>query len=331
MSETRTLEDTIDQYLNGFDNLNTVRAYGQILKPFAVDFGRQRSLDSITPDDIERWDLAMRDAMPPIAKATLMSRRKTMKIFWNWCVKHEFVAISPARFLKIKKQRNSLVTKAIPSEVLSAMLEQVNRKRASSVVTRDTAILSLMITYGARAGDVARLPLSNINLREEWIVLHVKGDNEIRLPVPPQTGRHLAAWLEIRRSQIPDPPHSFVFTTNRTAEGNRYGPMASSSISTLIKRLSKEVCGIAYGPHSIRHWFGQHHADNRTPPTILRDIMGHSDVKITLDHYYNQDFDRIGHVLNETEMGRDLLSKPISAVDPDQKGKILRVNFKSTG
>lgn len=311
------LGETVAYYLERTDNLNTRRTYGRILSPFARDFGPERELDDISVQDLDAWDRRMTDS--GLATATVMSRRKAMRVFWNWTVKRELVSESPARFITVKKRRVPLVTKAIPREVLADMLSAVRHKREEFVAIRDTAILGLLTTYGARAGDVARLRQHFVNLKEAWIVLHVKGDKEIRLPLPPETAQVLSRWLTVRQTIVPTSPHDFVFVALR----RDYPPLTSESISTMIKRLSKDVCGTAYGPHSIRHWRGQDLADHQTPPPLARDILGHSDVRITLDHYYNQDYERAKQLLESSEMGRSLGE----AGKKNRRAKIVKVNF----
>lgn len=70
------------------------------------------------------------------------------------------------------------------------------------------------------------------------------------------------------------------------------------------------MSGKAYGPHSIRHWRGQHLADKKTPPTVAQAILGHSDVKTTLDYYYNQDAERLRAVLEENELLKGKTTRP---------------------
>ncbi len=299
-----TLQEAIGQFLARYDNAETLRGHGATLQAFARQVGPERALGSLTPEDVDRWYAALRARK--LAAATLANRGKIIKAFCNWCVQREYLGKSPARLLTLKKRSAAMITKAIPGDVLGAMLEQVNHKRSGFVAARDSAILALMATFGARAGDVARLPAANVNLAEAWIVLRVKGGKEIRLPLPGETAAVLARWLDIRQALRPDPPHELLFTTVRTAPGRRYGPLVSGSISTLVKRLSASVGGKAYGPHSIRHWRGQSLADQHVPATIIRDILGHSDVKITLDHYFNQDDERVRAVLERTELGKSL-------------------------
>ncbi|MBI5959072.1 MAG: tyrosine-type recombinase/integrase [Chloroflexi bacterium] len=294
------LQEGVERFLARYSNPNTLKGYRDILLAYVQDFGAKTPLETFTSERLDEWytDQVGRG----LAEATLASRIKTMKAFWNWCVKMGYIESNPAGFLVPKKRKISLITKAMPGKVLSAIMEAATQKHQKFSAIRDTAILAIMSTYGARAGDVAHLRLSNLNLAEQWLVLHVKGDKDVPLPLPPETEELLQHWLILRYDLDPDPPHDFVFTTNRTTPGKRYGPMAPESVGTVIKRLSVQVSGKTYGPHSIRHWRGQDLADKRVPPTTVQAILGHSDVKTTLDHYYNQDTERLRAALEENEL-----------------------------
>lgn len=327
--EGYNLEDAIAMYLAHHDNAETARAYRQTLARFADGYNNERPrnwgirpIQSFTVVDLDVFDNELKGR--GLASATLMSHRRRIKAFWNWCVKRKLIPETPASEMKIKRRRVSMASKAIPSDVLREMLNRVGRKREFKAAVRDTAILGLMVTYGARRSDVIRTQVNNVNLRESWIVLHTKGNYELRLPLPPILKRHLAAWLDLRATLYTE--HPYVFTVTRPSPGGVYTPLTAESVSTMIKRLSESVCGHPYGPHAIRHWFGQYNADNRIPPTLLRDLMGHSDVKITLDHYYNQDFDRMRTVLNSTDMARDLVAAAGTA--PQVKSNLVFIDFK---
>jgi integrase len=300
----RRLDDTIAAFLVKYDNLVTKETYEQTLVPFAEVVGSDQVLESVTPEMVDDWYLRL--ANKGLANATMRSRTKMVKVFWNWCVRREYVTRSPARFLVIKQYKPNTVSKAIPTEVLVAMFELAQRKPYTFLAFRDTAILALLITFGARVGAVARLTLRDIHFQKRSISLHIKGGREHVLPLPKQTGKHLAAWLEMRATCFPDPTHDYVFANIHTRPGHRHRPLAAGSISTMVRRLSQRVCGQGYGPHSIRHWRGQTLADQRIAPTIVQAILGHTNVKTTLEHYYNQDWSRVEYVLRVYELGQNL-------------------------
>jgi integrase/recombinase XerD len=296
----RRIDDTITAFLAQYSNPETRRTYGKTLSPFAEAVGTHRALESITPELMDTWHqgLCQRDLAP----ATIASRTKMIKIFWNWCVRREYITQNPARFLVVRPYNKLLASKAIPGDILRAMFDAAQHKPCAFLAARDTAILALLITYGARVGDVARLTLEDIRLDEHQIVFHLKGTKKHLLPLPDQTSHYLANWLALRSACTPDPTHHRVFVTIHTRPGHRHAPLTATGMATLIRRLSQHVGRQGYGPHAIRHWRGQTLADQRVPPTIVQAILGHSHVRTTLIHYYNQDWPRLQQVLTTQDL-----------------------------
>lgn len=320
MSQPDTLEEAVRAFLRKKKNPGTRRAYAQVLEPFARDFGPRRPLDTITTQDIDAWDDML--TARSLAAATVTSHYKRMKAFWNWCVERELADISPARFLKIRKRRVNLASKALPVNIRTAMLDAVQRKPARLPRLRDTAILALIATYGARGIDVQRLTLPRINFAQEWIVWHTKGDHEDRRPLPPDTAAHLRTWIDFRQTLHPDPAHNFVFVNIRTAPGQRYQPLKAGSIQTMFKRLALRVCGQMHGPHSARHLRAQELLDAGFPAELVMEILGHQS-RETLANYANQDWDRQKRALAATDMGRNP-NAPSEALPG--KGKVVDVD-----
>jgi integrase len=296
------LDEAVKRFLLRYDNQKTVLSYRRVLDPFKFTLGPTFPLAAIGPEEIDIWNSDLRDHEPPLSPWTLASRRKRLKAFFNWCVERGYLTQSPARFLKVNQPRTRAGSKAIPDSILLAMLDAARQKTDLFTRARDSAVIGLIITFGARVGDVARLVLPHV--APDWIVFDVKGGAEHRLPMPPETGALLTRWLEIRHTLNPDPDHNHVFTNNRLTPGTRYGPLTVDSIATLFRRLSKEVSGQAYGPHSIRHWRGQSLFDDGVPPTVVQELLGHRSIETTLKFYANQDYDRLRRVLERTELGK---------------------------
>jgi site-specific recombinase XerD len=178
-SPARRLDDTIAAFLTGHDNPVTRQTYEKALRVFAEAVGPQRRLDEITPDLVDSWHQQLRATR--LAVVTVAKRTKVVKTFWNWCVRREYIPLSPARFLVVKQPPPQPGSKAIPGEVLTAMFEAVQHKPCAFLAVRDTALLALLITFGARAGDVTRLKLGGVDLDHHQIVFRVV-KNGVRCP-----------------------------------------------------------------------------------------------------------------------------------------------------
>lgn len=296
----RSLQETLTAFLARYPNAETRRTYLKALQAFTEVAGPQCPLEAVTPDMVDVWHHRL--GQSGLAAATVASRTKIVKAFWNWCVTREYVSRSPARFVVVKTTHYPLGSKAIPQSVLHAMFEAVQHKPQPLLAARDTAILALLITFGARVGDVARLSLPQVDLANHRITFPVKGGKTLWLPLPAQTGHYLATWLTRRTTCTPTPPHSQVFVSIHPRPGHPYAPLTATGIAAMIRRLSQQVSGRAYGPHAIRHWRGQTLADHRVAPTVVQAILGHSDVRITLEHYYNQDWTRVQQILDMYEL-----------------------------
>lgn len=294
------LVDVVRGYLERQRNPHTRRSYQQALLPL-VEANSGAALKAVTPEDLDRWEDGLYER--GLADATIASRKKAVKAFWNWCVGRELVHENPARHLKIGTRRINKSAKALAPDIRSAMLNVVQQKREELPRVRDTAILALIATYGARSIDIARLTLRRVNLAQGWLVFDRKGHNEDRQPLPPETARILRAWIEYRLELHPDPDHNFVFVSIRTQPGQRHQPLQAVSIQSMFKRLALEVSGQMHGPHSARHLRAQELLDAGLPRELVAQILGHSSTD-TLAYYANQDWERQKRALEAFELGR---------------------------
>jgi site-specific recombinase XerD len=80
-----------------------------------------------------------------------------------------------------------------PAQV-EKLLRGCNQKTQTG--RRDYAVLLLLARLGLRAGEVVHLTLENINWEAGEILVRGKSAREDRLPLPPDVGRALAAYLK---------------------------------------------------------------------------------------------------------------------------------------
>ena len=81
---------------------------------------------------------------------------------------------------------------------------------------RDYAIVILLVRLGLRRGEVAALRLDDIGWRAGELVVRGKRGRSDRLPLPPDVGRAIAAYLKSGR---PSCPLREVFLTGRAPLG----------------------------------------------------------------------------------------------------------------
>ena len=115
---------------------------------------------------------------------------------------------------------------------------------------RDYAILMMLARLGLRADEVVTLTLDDIDWRSGEMLLSAKGRQRARMPIPPDVGAAVVAYL---RDGRPTSSSRRVFLRTLAP------PMgfASGSAITMIAKTALERAGIHgcahHGAHVFRH------------------------------------------------------------------------------
>jgi len=142
----------------------------------------------------------------------------------------------------------STVPRSIPAAHVKQVLFACNRKNA--VGRRDYAILLLLARLGLRSGEVARLKLEDIEWKSGCITIHGKAGRTDQLPVPPDVGKAIAAYLRDGRPKISG--NRFLFLRTRAPLA---GFKDQQSVGAVVKRalLRAGIVSPRNGAHQFRH------------------------------------------------------------------------------
>jgi integrase/recombinase XerD len=130
---------------------------------------------------------------------------------------------------------------------VSALLASCNRQRP--VGRRDYAILVLLVRLGLRAAEVAVLRLDDIDWRAGQIVVRGKGRTEEVLPLPPDVGSAIAAYLRRGRPQRPE--REVFLRVNAPLRG-----LTADGVSEVVRAASERAGLGSFGAHRLRHTTG---------------------------------------------------------------------------
>jgi len=130
---------------------------------------------------------------------------------------------------------------------VTALLASCDRRRPMG--RRDYAILVLLARLGLRAAEVAVLRLDDIDWRAAQIVVRGKGRTEEFMPLPPDVGSAIAAYL--RRGR-PRRPEREVFL-RMNAPLRRLTP---EGVSEVVRAASERAGLGSFGAHRLRHTAG---------------------------------------------------------------------------
>jgi len=168
--------------------------------------------------------------------------------------------------------------------------EQVERllascDRGSPQGSRDYAILLLLARLGVRAIEVARLELNDIDWRAGELIVRGKGCREDRLPLVPEVGEALAAYLRHGR---PKCATRRVFVRVRApvrAIGERGG------VTTMV-RAALDRAGIESpikGAHMLRHSLATRMLQGGASMSEIAEVLRHRSPQTT-EIYAKVDF-----------------------------------------
>jgi len=137
----------------------------------------------------------------------------------------------------IRQWKLASLPKHLSAEEVDRTLETCDEK--SPVGKRDRAIMVLLQRLALRAGEVARLRLSDVDWREGEIRIHPpKSARERKLPLPSDVGQTLADYVQNSRPTSSQP---FIFLRTRAP----FGPITGCSTVSCIAKRHLKLAGIS--------------------------------------------------------------------------------------
>lgn len=173
------------------------------------------------------------------------------------------------------------IPSALRAEEVRRVLE-VTREDQSPVGLRDYAILTLLATYGLRAGEIVGLRLEDIDWRRDILrVRHSKTGTYSELPLLREPGEAVLRYLQKAR---PASAHREVFLRIQAP----HRPFQDGSILNCVTSARLQAAGITpqgrKGPHAFRHARAVSLLRSGVPLKIIGDVLGHTSAAATAEY-----------------------------------------------
>jgi integrase/recombinase XerD len=163
---------------------------------------------------------------------------------------------------------------------LGAVLAQADDSTA--IGRRDAVLLSVLYDTGARSQELLDLRVKDLRLdAPAHVRLKGKGRKTRIVPLMPSTVALLRTFLQAQQLLEPDAGDRPVFV------GRHGAPMSRSGLRYLLAQHVKSAANLRtsipnnVGPHTLRHSKAMHMLQAGVPLVIIRDILGHVDMKTT--------------------------------------------------
>lgn len=223
----------------------TVAAYLRVVRAFvreSVEAIHPAPLDAQTVRDFLR--VRARGRAPRSAQGVASALRSFLRFLF---LRGETAGDLASSIPTVRQWRQAQVPRALAAPDVERLLDTCDR--ASAIGRRDHAILLLLARLGLRAGEIVALELDDLRWREGEIVVRGKGGFRDRLPLPPDAGAALSAYL---RTDRPRGASRRVFLCAKAPQRGFAGP---SSVSTIVtRRLGRAgLAPATRGAHLLRH------------------------------------------------------------------------------
>ena len=222
----------------------TADFYERVVREFLTGHFGSRAIDvgSLTATDVCDFVLRVsRTASVSYTKYKVSALRSFLRYLY---VRGKLAVDLAASVPTAAGWRLTSLPKALTPEEVSRLLRSCDRR--THVGRRSYAAMLTMVRLGLRAGEVAALELDDVHWTRGEIVIHGKGGQADRLPLPHDVGTALASY--VRRSR-PRVDSRKVFLRVRAPQG----ALSSSGVKAIVTEAGRRAGFVPLGAHRLRH------------------------------------------------------------------------------
>lgn len=245
------------------------------------------------------------------SQATTTGRKiSSLRSFYRFLVREEYAESNPFSGLRSPKRGRNLPD-ILSVEEIGRLLEMPAKMMGKPsgkkegpqskpsgfdeyTVLRDTAVLEVLYSTGARVSEVASLLESDIDILSGVIKVRGKGKKERLAPLGGPASRALSAMLRKAEEVWPGKGRSKAVFLN--VKGAR---LTTRSIERIMKKyLVATGLNQNLSPHALRHSFATHMLDAGADLRSVQELLGHSSLSTT-QIYTHITIDRLKKVYEE--------------------------------
>jgi len=158
--------------------------------------------------------------------------------------------------------------------------DQVRAFLRSLIRYRDLSIVHFMLLCGLRSREVLELKVGDVVFSDSRVRVRGKGERDRALPLPDVLARALCQYQQLERPRKCAEQRLFV-----VLQGKQRGrPMTAAGLRSLFRHRRRRPVLAMANAHRFRHTFGADMARAGVRLPILQQMMGHADLKTTLQY-----------------------------------------------
>lgn len=210
------------------------------------------------------------------SKSTTARKLATLRSFYKFLVKRDYISGNPVTTIKTPKQDKKL-PKFLEYEQVQRLL---NTPPANSWLgTRDRAIMEVLYSTGMRVSELVGLNMDDVDFLSEVIHIRGKGKKERICPIGTSALQAIQSYIEYRNKRMANDSgfDSKVLFANK--HGKRLS--ARSVRRKMDKYLLQAGLDPSISPHTLRHSFATHMLNNGADLRSVQELLGHQSLSTT--------------------------------------------------
>lgn len=274
----------LDGFLNYMKNvknrsLNTLNAYESDLNDFFSLFSDLNCMNEISLFDIETVyiDHLLEKGNGATSRARKLS---SLRSFYRWAFLNGLIDSNIFESIEMPKIPHK-EPKVMDMNEVKAVMESVKNdegRESESESGRNFAILSLMFSTGVRRSEVTEIKLNDLNLDNNSILIHGKGNKERIVYFNDSVKNTLIQYLESQRKLLNSAFNSdYLFVSKKSEK------LSAVSINRIVNKYL-ESAGIkekGYTAHSTRKAFATCIYEATKDIVAVQRLLGHSSIATT--------------------------------------------------
>lgn len=227
------------------------------------------------------------------AASTVARKLASIKAFYRFLTAERYIRRNPAEVLEAAS-RGLHLPKVLSVQEVERLLDEPNLGTLDGY--RDKTMLELLYATGMRVSELVNVPVKNVDMKMQYVIVMGKGSKERMLPLGRTALHYLEHYLTVVRPQLlhgkPDKAAQLFVT-------GWGGPMTRERFYEIIVAYGKSA-GISkrVTPHMLRHSFATHLLNNGTDLRIVQELLGHADISTT-QIYTHLDVERLREVYDK--------------------------------
>lgn len=235
-----------------------------------------------------------------LASATQARIISGIRSFFDFLIIENLLTHNPAEMLEMPTKGLHL-PEVLSSVEITMLIDSFDLSQPQG--ERNKAMVELLYSCGLRVSELINLKLSDLRLKEGFIVVTGKGNKQRAVPLGKIAEKQLKQYVDHVRlhQKIKRGSEDVIFLNNRGQKLTRAMIFHIIKQQALIAGINKQI-----SPHTFRHSFATHLIEKGADLRAVQEMLGHA--SITTTEIY-------------THLNREFLRKSILKYHPRAKFK----------